>query len=625
MSNTIFHDSQEIRFRSPFGAAETGSKIKLSICAPESANCFVRLWTDKDGETLVEMKRCCNAFSAEIDAPTDAGLLWYYFIITISGKKLFYGAPNDGLGGVGQLRNHEPNSWQITVFDYAPSPEWYKDSIVYQIFPDRFHRGSDWKKCREASSREDTRRGPRRLWHEDWNDRPFYTKNPRGEVTRWDFFGGTLEGIREKISYLKELGISSLYLNPIVKAASNHRYDTADYMEVDPALGDNESFKRLCKEAEENGIRIILDGVFSHTGADSKYFDFFGNYGKVGAFSDPKSTYIDWYKFSNYPHEYDSWWGVGDLPNVNELNPSFLDYIVTGENSVCKHWLNLGASGWRLDVADELPDSFIEQFKTETKKVRCDSLLLGEVWEDASNKKSYGESRRYLLGKELDSTMHYPFRTAVNDFLLNRIDSYQLKRILMSIAENYPPEALFSALNLIGSHDRARSITVLGEAPEHLSDHEKEYYELTPEQYEKGKNRLKIAAMLQFVTPGVPCVYYGDEAGLTGYEDPFNRGTYPWGNEDSELLEFYKKLANIYNRYSILRHGDFKYVCINHDIFACRRKTPETSIITVINRTGAEQTVQLKGLDLFTKTPINGDFILAPYGGCIVLEDISGE
>ncbi len=620
MSNSIFHDSQSTLYRSPFGAAEVGSKILLSVIAPESASCFLRLWTDEAGESLCEMKRVNNRFEIEIDAPQNPTLLWYYFVVIVNGKKLFLGAPNDGMGGIGQLRNHEPMSWQITVFEYAQAPNWYKDSIVYQIFPDRFHRGSDWKMRRENSERDASRNGPRRIWHEDWNDRPFYTKNPRGEVTRWDFFGGTLEGIREKIPYLKSLGISSLYLNPIVKAASNHRYDTADYMSVDPALGDDSSFSLLCEDCEKNGISIILDGVFSHTGADSMYFDFFGNYGKTGAFSDPNSQYINWYKFHNYPHEYDSWWGVGDLPNVNELNPDFLNYIVTGDNSVCKHWLNMGAAGWRLDVADELPDSFIEQFKSATKSVKEDSLLLGEVWEDASNKKSYGESRRYLLGRELDSTMHYPFRSAVNDFLLGRIDSYHMKRILMSIAENYPPEALYSALNLIGSHDRARTITVLGEAPEHLSDHEKEYYVLSKEQYEKGKARLMMAALLQFITPGVPCVYYGDEAGLTGYEDPFNRGTYPWGNEDNELIEYYKKLTQIYNRYGVLRHGEFEYICYEHDLFACRRKTEDTSIIAVVNRSHDSRFINVRGLDLFTKTPIDQGVHVAPNSGCLILE-----
>ena len=397
----LHHNSRDAQYRSPMGAQPVGSEIVLSLDAPRNAKCTLRLWTD-EGEKRLEMSCDGDKFSCKLPLGENAGLIWYYFIIEHDGRTCYLGAPEDGLGGEGCIYDHEPPSWQITVYEPSTAPKWYKDAIVYQIFPDRFNRGSDWQQRRELSRRDENRRGQRRIWHEDWNDTPFYTKNPKGEVTRWDFFGGTLKGIQEKLPYLKGLGIGAIYLNPIFKAASNHRYDTADYMEIDPLLGSEEDFAALCSAAHNVGIRIILDGVFSHTGADSRYFDYFGNYGS-GAYNDQSSPYYGWYRFKNWPNEYECWWGVGDLPNVDEENPHYKDFIV---NTVAKHWLGRGADGWRLDVADELPDSFIESFKSSIRHEKADSLLLGEVWEDASNKLSYGQMRKYLLGREL-WTFHF--------------------------------------------------------------------------------------------------------------------------------------------------------------------------------------------------------------------------
>ena len=617
MTDSTFHNSQLAEYRAPFGAVSVGTRVKLSLDAPKSAKCTLRLWRDGEGESLRDMRRSGARFTVSIDVPAEPCLLWYYFIIDYRGERRYLGAPDDGLGGAGYIRASEPPSWQITVYRPTPAPEWYKNAIVYQIFPDRFFRGSDWRERRENSARDERRRGPRRIWHEDWNDDPFYAKNPRGEVTRWDFFGGTLEGIREKLPYLKSLGVGVIYLNPIFLASSNHRYDTADYSEVDPLLGDVASFSRLCSSAHELGIRIILDGVFSHTGADSRYFDYFGNFGG-GAYSDPTSPYRSWYRFRRYPHEYESWWGVGDLPNVDEENEDYKNFIYASKDSIARIWLRRGADGWRLDVADELPDSFIEGFREAIKAEKEDSLLLGEVWEDASNKRSYGVSRRYLLGSELDATMHYPFRSSVTDFLLGRIDSYALRRRLTSIAENYPREAQMCALNLIGSHDSARAVTVLGGAPDDLSDSEKEYYRLNSAMYDVGAQRLMLAALLQYSAPGVPCIYYGDEAGLEGFADPHNRRSYPWGREDDRLRRFYQKLGRIYSDCPELRSGGFEYLSPDSDIFICRRSLGEWQSVAVVNRSDLNRTVELTGVDLLTGRQISGELTLPPRGCALV-------
>lgn len=595
----LYHDSQNLNYRSPFGACELSTSLTLSLDAPADCNCTLRLWYEEDGARHVAMQYDGSKFTATIETCDYATLMWYYFIVQQGDMRFYLGAPNDNLGGVGEVSTAEPNSWQITVFEKKSSPEWYKNSVVYQIFPDRFARGADYLDCRNASDRDETRRGKRRLWHEDWNDNPFYCKNPKGEVTRWDFFGGTLLGICEKIPYLKTLGVGAIYLNPIFLASSNHRYDTGDYMKIDPALGDLQAFETLCSTANENGIRIILDGVFSHTGADSIYFDYFSNYG-TGAYSNPESKYRDWFCFNEYPHSYDSWWGVGDLPNTHEMCPSFVEYICTNADSVAKYWLRHGASGWRLDVADELPDEFIEIFKTAILEEKPDALLLGEVWEDASNKRSYGKRRKYFSGRELDATMHYPLRSAVLDYLGGVSDAFGLARVLMSIAENYPPEAHYSALNLIGSHDRARAITVLGGAPMNLGECEAEYYELSDIQYNLGCRRLMLSAVLQFCCVGVPCIYYGDEVGVTGMADPHNRRTYPWGREDLKLLEFYRKLTKVYTENEVLKSGGAEYFALDCDVFCCRRYDGDVSILTAVNTSQTAKTLEFSGTDLFT-------------------------
>ncbi|MGI6027993.1 MAG: alpha-amylase family glycosyl hydrolase [Candidatus Heteroscillospira sp.] len=617
MTESVFHNSRDSRYRCPGGAQPVGGSVSLSIDAPELAKCTLRLWADDSGERRLPMAFDGGKFSAKLTLPDEAGLLWYFFIIELDGAVLYLGAPDDGLGGCGTIRGHEPPSWQITAYSPSAAPEWYKNALVYQIFPDRFRRGEDWRIRRETARRDESRKGPRRIWHEDWNDTPFYTKNGKGQVTRWDFFGGTLSGICEKLPYLKELGVGAVYLNPIFSAASNHRYDTADYMELDPLLGGGRAFENFCAEAHACGIRVILDGVFSHTGADSRYFDYYGSYGG-GAYSDPGSPYRSWYRFRRWPDDYESWWGVGDLPNVDEEDPSYKDFIVTGRDSVARTWLRRGADGWRLDVADELPDSFIASFKTAIREEKPDSLLLGEVWEDASNKRSYGVQRRYLLGSELDSTMHYPFREAVTDFLTGKTDAHLLRRRLEAIAENYPPEAQYAALNLMGSHDRARAITVLGGAPENPCDMEKADYRLDEEHYILGASRLMLSALLQYACPGVPCVYYGDEAGLEGYEDPYNRAPYPWGREDRALLNFYKKLGRLYASVQELKSGKFSYESPDADVFVCRRWSDGGAYAAVINRSRTEKQLELRGEDLLTGTLYTDRLRLPPLGGALL-------
>jgi len=388
------------------------------------------------------------------------------------------------------------------------------------------------------------------------------------------FFGGNLQGVIDKLGYLKELGIAVIYLNPIFEAPSNHKYDTSDYKRIDPMFGSNEKFKELCEKAGRMGISIILDGVFSHTGSDSLYFNRYGNYPAMGAYQSSESPYHSWYRFNCSKDDYECWWGVESLPNVNEMDPGYVDFIITGKDSVIKYWMSMGAKGWRLDVADELPDEFIHLIRKSMKEKDDESVLLGEVWEDASNKISYGRRRAYLLGEELDSVMNYPFRDVMTGYFLGKHDAKHLNKVLMSIYENYPLHNFYSNMNLIGTHDVPRILTILGESTEEqaLSQSQKEKYKLPDSQRALAIARLKLLSLIQMTFPGVPSIYYGDEAGVEGYRDPLNRRTYPWGNENHELLEWYKTITSIRNRHDVFSTGEWIPIYAEGDAYGFIRR-----------------------------------------------------
>jgi 4-alpha-glucanotransferase len=501
-------------------------------------------------------------------------------------------------------------------------PEWLKKGIMYQIYVDRFFNGNPKQEILNPKKGS--------LLHGDWYDTPFYLKDEKGRVLRWTFFGGNLLGVIEKLPYLEELGISIIYFNPIFEAASNHKYDTGNYLKIDPMYGDNETFARLVQEAEKYGIAIILDGVFSHTGSDSIYFNKYGNYPGLGAFQSEDSPYYPWYKFKDCQGEYECWWGVDDLPNVNELEPSYTEFIFGGKNSVIRHWMGKGVKGWRLDVIDELPDEFVKELRQAVKKADPQAVLIGEVWEDASRKVSYGKQREYFWGEELDSVMNYPLRKILLDYILGRINAEISYKKLMSLFENYPRENFLAAMNILGSHDRARVLTLLGEAPaeESLTEVGKENYRLPAEARNKAVQRLKLLVLVQMTLPGAPCVYYGDEVGVEGFSDPYNRGTYPWGKEDQEILKWYKKLIRLRREYHFLNEGEFSPFYYGTEILGYRLQSPsedrDEEIIVGINRNSLEDsqlelTIRGKGKTLSEDTAIgDSDSIL-------VLDLLKGE
>lgn len=565
MNFHIRHDSRDIYYRNPFGAVPKGKKVYICAVTDRFLEIYLNIIYFDYTEKIVKMSVRIENYNKYvyyhyIYLDKDyVGLINYFFRIkTEDGGYVHYGNNSDGLGGEGQIYNSMPIPYQITVYEPLKVPKWFKQGMIYQIFVDRFKNGN--------SSGEITNPKHNSFIYGNWQDEPMYIRNNQGKVIRWDFFGGNLKGVIEKLCYIKSLGISAIYLNPIFKSISNHKYDTGDYKSIDSMYGDEKIFKKLCEEADKLDIKIILDGVFNHTGDDSVYFNKYENYDSLGAYQSKDSPYYNWYTFIEHPDKYDSWWGIDSMPSINEMNPDYVNFIIEGKNSVLEEWMKLGAYGWRLDVADELPDDFIEKIRNKIKSINNESILIGEVWEDASNKTSYSNRRRYVLGRELDSVTNYPFRNAVIEFLTEDIDSYTFERRILSLYENYPPEIFYSNLNILGTHDTERILTVLDK---------------------KGENKIqffKMAVTIQMTMPGVPLIYYGDEAGVLGGKDPLNRKTYPWGNENKVILDFYRYITALRNRYDSLKKGDIEFYRIDKDVLCYKRTINKENILIVINR-----------------------------------------
>lgn len=552
----IYHNSQNSKFRHPFGAVRVNTIVELSLeikGSPEKV--LLVLKNFKDEEEIIVMDEVIsengtNKYIGKVHLQ-DKGIYSYHFVINTEVSQLFYGNNSDGLGGEGAIYDYDPKDFQITVYEGGEVPDWLKDGVMYQIFVDRFFNGED----RILNPKKNS------FIYGNWNDRPMYVREENGDIARWDFFGGNLRGVIKKLDYLRDMGINIIYLNPIFKATSNHKYDTGNYKEIDEMFGDEETFKELCEEGKARGIKIILDGVFSHTGRDSIYFNMFNKEKSIGAYQSKDSMYYSWYRFTSYPDEYESWWGIKDLPNVDELNPGYLEYIIRSEDSVISKWMDLGVAGWRLDVADELPDEFIKILRKKVKGKNNDGIIIGEVWEDASNKSSYGAKREYFFGEELDSVTNYPLRDSILAFLKGHMGSRYFGRRILSLKENYPKENFYSLMNLIGNHDTERALTYLG-----------------------NLELLKLAVVIQMTMVGVPLIYYGDEAGVEGGKDPDNRRTFPWGEENKDILYTYKKAIAIRKNNKIFINGDIDFILSDESVLVFKRTLQEQVIYVCVNR-----------------------------------------
>ena len=569
MIDPSIFNARDPRCKTPYGAVPSGTRVALTL-RPRRAGGWSRAvlrarfefrgeeiaevpmpWTGLDGDR--------DLFSCALDTGDYVGLVWYSFRLErLDGKAL------------------ELPERQLTVYDGAHSvPAWFGEGVTYQIFPDRFRRTCVPDPAGMVGGRS---------VHTGWFEEPVWQPDARGEVRNRDFFGGSLAGVEEKLDYLQSLGVETLYFCPIFEAAENHRYGTADYERVDPMLGSNEDFKDLCAAARARGIRVMLDGVFNHQGFVSRYFNGDGFYPELGAHQSKASPYYPWYHFNRWPDQYDAWWGIYSLPAVNESQEDYVDYIIEGEDSIVRRWLRAGADGWRLDVADELPDDFIHGIHAAARQAKPEAVIIGEVWEDGSNKIAYGVRRRHILGGHCDGLMNYPFRNALLSFLLGE-DAFRFRQAMETLRENYPPFAWRSAMNFLGTHDTPRILTLLGTGGDGR-EHDKDWraaFRMSPDQYALGKARLKLGALVLFAFPGSPMVYYGDEAGTEGFEDPFNRRTYPWGREDGELLDWYTALGKARRALPALRRGELAWTLTRGRVLSFLRTGAEGSVLAAVN------------------------------------------
>ena len=611
----ILFDSKQLRFKTPFGTLTPGQECTLHIHVPisvgaTSVTCELLREDHSVAQTIALMpfqkEGPYEIFRGRFTLTAPALYFYFFRVHTPQGSFRLFKQGDDTNMESGDL-------WQVSCIpaDFH-TPHWARGAIIYQVFPDRFY----------ASGKPDlTGKLEPYTIHENWYEDVHWQPTPEGIVLNNDFFGGNFRGITEKMDYIASLGTTILYLNPICMAFSNHRYDTADYKRPDPMLGTEEDFRALCDAAHERGIKVILDGVFSHTGSDSLYFNREGHFPGKGAFQSQQSPYYSWYTFYQWPLNYHSWWDFNTLPTINKMDPAFMEFIITGPDSVIAHWMRLGADGFRLDVADELPDEFLKCLYDRVKAINPEALVLGEVWEDASNKKAYGRRRTYFTGAELDSVMNYPFRTAILNFMRGWDSGRGLRDTVLSSVENYPPEVVAANMNLLGTHDTPRILTALVDDFDG-SREEKARRRLSRNNMEVARDRLMMASFLQYTLPGSPSLYYGDEALMEGYKDPFNRRTYPWGREDMEILAHFRRLGQLRKDHEALRLGDIQFFAAGDKRLGYTRSWNGKTVKIYVNRSGDPWEVAsgkvLLGCNLQTLAP---DLLtLAPRGFCIVEE-----
>lgn len=608
---------------SKFGAFPTGTRLTFRITMPRnfaSSAPVLRICPDGGSDTDIASSFVSGDGISDIFEVTvcpsellgkEDGLLYYTFLFPNGADTRFTSSVNNVDF---ELEAHDGYRFRLLIYrnDFTV-PKWIDGKVMYHIFVDRFLRGSG-----EVSYRKDD------VIDEDWkNGIPQYGERAGAYVENNVFFGGNLWGIAEKLDYLKSLNIGVIYLSPIFEARSNHKYDIGNYLKIDGGFGGETAFDNLLKKASECGIQVILDGVFNHTGDDSLYFDRYGNYGGKGAYGDPSSEYRDWYSFRD-DGEYDCWWGVKILPRLNQNNEECRKFF-TSYDGVGAYYIRKGIAGWRLDVADELSDSFLDEFRSSVKSAsNGNAIVIGEVWENAADKISYGKRRRYLRGLQLDSVMNYPLRNGIIAFAGEEGNAEALYDALTELYGSYPRCVCDALMNIVGTHDTERILTVLGGEPDAGYDNAKlASMKMAAEERRIAVKRLKIASVIQYTVFGFPSVYYGDEAGLEGYHDPFCRKPFPWGHEDAEILGHYKLLGEIRSRHGAFAGGDFSFIDHDEKYVIYERKKGCDRVITAANRSCETLEIALPGhySDALTGKHFR-DFLTLEPDTAVILEEV---
>jgi glycosidase len=617
VARRVRYDSRQPQFKAPYGAVTTNQKIRFTLEAPRgvSAATLVVETRRVDGpEELIEYLTpvrlpMTRARAGDLDRWTAAyrfgqkNVYGYYFELSTGGQQYVYQNNDDsiywtkerGSFGVGQIAFRPAagtgiRRYRQTVYsrDYKV-PSWAADAVYYYIFPERFRNGNT---ANDPRAGQDTYLDGPVEFHQNWLDKPYVPGDADGStaddsVFNNDFFGGDLAGITSKLDYLKRLGVNTLYINPIFEAGSNHKYDTADYLNVDDNFGTNADLSRLTREAKARGIRVILDTSLNHSGSDSVYFDRYANHPGVGAFENatirPDSPWADWYRFApgetDPDRQYTGWVGQPTLPELVETN-SFKNFAFRAPDSVMNTWLDRGTAGWRMDVTPWVSDQFWREWRSSIKAHRPDALTVAETWFD---------SAKYFLGDTFDSTMNYIFRNALIDYAAGR-NAAQAYQSIELMREAYPPQAFYALMNLLSTHDVARTLFELGyTGPDN-----------SPQQVTEAKQRLRLAVLFQMTFPGSPAVFYGDEVGVTGGADPFNRATYPWadagGHPDNALLADFQQLISLRNHNTILRRGSIDAPAhLDQNVIVLTRSYQHERAITAFNNsnTARQVTVQL--------------------------------
>jgi len=599
------------------GAFSRSSDIKFVIeCDPALAIDSVVIRVQPDGRNWFDMpfiREDSSRFSLSFNASRlcdseKGGLIWYEFLLISPNRTYFTNtADNESF----TLCDTNAGRFSMLIYeDGFDTPDWFKGNTMYQIFPDRFAKGGNCPKKPEA------------VLNTDWeNGTPQFAEKRGAHLDNNEFFGGTLYGITEKLNYISSLGVGVIYLNPIFEAYSNHKYDTGDYMKVDEMFGGEDALELLLAEAKKRNIHIVLDGVFNHTGDDSKYFNAKGRYDTVGAYQSTDSPYRNWYRLLP-DGSYETWWGIKILPRLNHECKDCADYFL-GNDGVIESYIKKGASGWRLDVADELSDSFLDRLRTAAKRINKDAVIIGEVWENAATKISYGNRRRYLRGSQLDSVMNYPFRSALLSFIREK-DASILADELTEIFASYPRCVSHCLMNILGTHDTERILSALGDEEfEALSPAELSQRRLSEKDKDKAVKLLKLASAIQYTVYGIPSLYYGDEAGMEGYHDPFCRMPFPWGKEDRELTEHYRKLGSIRKSESVFSSGEFKVVYANGGTLVFERKENGKVIYLAANADSEPKRLRTAFgcTDLLTDKRFEGEVIIPPLSALILKPD----
>ena len=616
----VIYNSRDENYKRPTGPVRKGTEVAFRLSVLKDPNITaveMDVIYDADG-----VQRVIPMHQEEKTPPQDpymfwtcsfnmeyTGLYWYSFRVETTDGKILISRDMDNRADIALGERY---MWQQTVYEREYQvPEWIQGGVFYHIFVDRFHHKGERVRMKNKVNRE------------KWGDLPYFRPDENGKIWNNDFFGGNLAGIEEKLPYLQELGVTCLYLSPIFEAYSNHKYDTGDYSKIDPMFGTEEDFKRLVKKAKKMGMHVILDGVFAHTGSDSRYFNKDGHYDSYGAYGHPDSPYYDWYQFDE-DGEYRTWWGIDTLPKLNHNSESLREYLC-GKDGIVRKWLKMGADGWRLDVVDELPSSFLDVLAKAVKETKPDALLLGEVWEDASNKSAYDERKNYFRGDRLDSVMNYPFKDAIIDLVRNG-NSRWLTDTVESVLENYPPEVVHCLMNHLGTHDTPRILTALGgkDLGPDASRETMAVTRMSPVERSRAIHMLRLASGVQMTLPGVPCVYYGDEAGLEGYKDPFNRGCYPWGKEEQDLMRWYHFLIRFRRQhYDVYKDGGYQTVKEKDGMFAFVRYNDKKMIMTVVNCGEDGRTLALNGpwRNALTDEVFEGTITVKPMYGLLLVKE----